>query len=412
LGALTVWWKLFALPGARIDAPWAGAAASESLRVKCSERVTSGSTLCRLHAWHVDVLYDLNLSDEIRRATLEEIEGAFETWFDRPLEAVLASPQSTTTEDPRDMDAVCSLGERLSNNILANYVRSVAGNSAAAYVPADDVVVTDGLPGDSSPLMEPSREKMRQVVLPMLQRGTIPFITGFFGRSKSGLLTTFGRGGSDLTAALAGYCLDADEVALYKVEYNKDDEGFLKEWTAGWEGIVHDANKTECIPRITYQVAAELAHFGKSVLHPDTVKPALKKNIDVRVLNSLNHSHPGTTIGESTEQDEQEVVATITKANMSTYERKHKSLEFPPDCEWSVPKEDSTIVALVGSNVMDHKDEVLHRVQDSLTSAGILHAVPTRVNGSAHSVCVVVPAEQSSKTIELLHTAMVASTAA
>lgn len=342
------------------------------------------------------------------------------------------------------MDKVSSMGERLSNFIIAQYIRSVAGDDAAAYIPGDQVVVTDGVPGNSAPLLGPTKERMNDIVRPLVERGTIPLITGFFGASQDGLLTTFGRGGSDLTAALVGYALDADEVALYKVEYTKDDEGFLREWTSGWEGIVHDADVSSTIPNVTYQVAAELAHFGKKVLHPSTVAPAVEKEIDLRVLNSLNHLHPGTTIGapappdtvasslqvgaaveaakaaagevaeESatllSDSDTDSVVSTITKTRLSDYELKHKrslNLVAPGAEAWGHGKEQSTLIAMVGLDIMRHKVSLLTRVKADLANAGIEYAVPELVNGSQHNLSIVVPASRTKDALGILHNELV-----
>jgi aspartokinase len=356
-------------------------------------------------------------------------EDTFETYFDAPLENVMEATEYTAT----DMDIVSSMGERLSNFIIAQYIRSVAGDEAAVYIPGDEVVVTDGVPGNSAPLLGPTKERMNEIVRPRVERGTIPMVTGFFGASQDGLLTTFGRGGSDLTAALVGYALDADEVALYKVEYTKDDEGFLLEWTSGWEGIVHDADVSTTIPSVTYQVAAELAHFGKKVLHPSTVAPAVEKAIDLRVLNSLNHEHPGTTIGafvseavaatqnaagevaeESpallSDSESENVVSTITKTRLSDYELKHNRnfrLLKSDGSEWDHDSSQSTLIAMVGLDIMKHKMQLLARIEADLAAAGIEHAVPDTVNGSSHNLSIVVPAKSTKDTLRILHTELV-----
>jgi len=340
-------------------------------------------------------------------------------FFDAPLQGVAGKGQFDAT----DMDAVSSMGERLSNFMIAQYIRSVAGEASAAYIPGDEVVVTDGVAGNSAPLLGPTRELMQQKVRPLVERGTVPLITGFFGRGENGLLTTFGRGGSDLTAALVGYSLDADEVALYKVEYNKDDEGFLQDWNSGWEGIVHDADITTTIPRITYQVAAELAHFGKKVLHPSTVSPAVEKAINLKVLNSLNHTHPGTTIGApgddgpavpamdaGSDSETDGLVSTITKARLSDYERTHArslDLESGGESDWTHDSEQSTLIAMVGLNVMEHKQALLGRVEADLREAGIDYVVPKRVNGSAHNLSIVVPASRTKDALGILHSELV-----
>mgnify|MGYP006129978633 CR=1 FL=1 len=105
-----------------------------------------------------------------------------------------------------------------------------------------------------------------------------------------------GRGGTDLTAAVLGHALDADEINLYKVEYTTTQKGWLKTWEPGWIGVVHDAEPDQTITTMSYRDAAQLAHFGKKVLHPSTVHPAVEKQIPIFVRNNVDPGHPGTQI--------------------------------------------------------------------------------------------------------------------
>ncbi|MGH2541723.1 MAG: aspartate kinase, partial [Ardenticatenaceae bacterium] len=92
----------------------------------------------------------------------------------------------------------------------------------------------------------------------------------------------------DYTAAILGHALDVDEIWIWS-----DVDGVL---TAD-PGIVPDARS---IRQLSYKEAAELAYFGARVLHPKTVRPAIEKNIPIRMLNTFNPSHPGTWITKET----------------------------------------------------------------------------------------------------------------
>lgn len=151
--------------------------------------------------------------------------------------------------------------------------------------------------GNATPLLKETRVNVVRDLLPLLEDGQVPLVSGFFGTSAtSGKLTTLGRGGTDLTAAVLGHALDADEINLYKVEYTKTPEGWLDEWQPGWIGVVHDAEPDETIPTMSYRDAAQLAHFGKKVLHPSTVHPAVEKQIPIFVKNNVDPDHAGTQI--------------------------------------------------------------------------------------------------------------------
>ena len=109
-----------------------------------------------------------------------------------------------------------------------------------------------------------------QVLVPLLEDGVLPIVSGFFGTSsETGKLTTIGRGGTDLTAAVVGHALDADEIQLHKVEYTKDEKtGWLKSWEPGWIGVVRGVRAREfqcisCFNDVTRISLASLTHATK-----------------------------------------------------------------------------------------------------------------------------------------------------
>jgi aspartate kinase len=120
--------------------------------------------------------------------------------------------------------------------------------------------------------------------LPLLDKGTVPIVTGFLGASTAGELTTLGRGGSDYSATILGAALDAHEVIIWT-----DVEGVL---TAD-PRLVKEART---IPEISYREAAELAYFGAKVLHPKTLRPVMHAGIPVWIRNSFAPEKPGTKI--------------------------------------------------------------------------------------------------------------------
>jgi aspartate kinase len=183
---------------------------------------------------------------------------------------------------PRAMDAVASLGERMSIHLLSGAIRALGSKSQP--VEASAVVRTDAIYQSAVPDMAVTRELSQRVLVPMLADHAIPVVTGFIGATEDGVLTTLGRGGSDYSAAILGAALDAQEVWIYT-----DVDGVL---TAD-PRVVPTARSLD---QVSYLEMSELAYFGAKVLHPKTVLPALERGIPLRIRNTFNPSHPGTLV--------------------------------------------------------------------------------------------------------------------
>jgi len=188
-------------------------------------------------------------------------------------------------------DFISSLGERWSTAIMAKYLDD--NNVSSEYVLASDVLITDGIAGGATPDLELTKPLMLDRLVPLLQNGILPCVTGFIGADRFKTVTTLGRGGSDLSAAVIGNVLDADEVTMYKVESVAAEDGTMESWQPGWIGIIPKGSpSTDTIPFMSYEEATHL----KKVLHPATCYPLMEKEIPIRVGNTLEFLHPGTLI--------------------------------------------------------------------------------------------------------------------
>ncbi len=183
---------------------------------------------------------------------------------------------------PRSVDEAVAVGERLSATLVSEYLS--AQNTPATAVNAWDVVVTDAVFGNASPLMQPTRSKARSVLVPLLKSGNMPIVTGFNGATADGRPTTLGRGGSDYSASILAGALDASELWIWT-----DVDGIM----SADPRLVPDA---EVLDEITYAEAAELAYNGAKVLHPRTLAPLVEKKIPVWSKNSFAPEKPGTRI--------------------------------------------------------------------------------------------------------------------
>lgn len=183
---------------------------------------------------------------------------------------------------PRSVDEAVAIGERLSAFLMALHMQ--CEGIPAAAINAADVIATDAVFGNATPLMEPTRARAAAVLRPLLQQGKVPVVTGFNGSTLDGRSTTLGRGGSDFSASILAAALDAAELWIWT-----DVDGIM----SGDPRLVSDAR---VLPEITYAEAAELAYNGAKVLHPRTLAPLAERGIPVWSKNSFAPEKPGTRI--------------------------------------------------------------------------------------------------------------------
>ena len=183
---------------------------------------------------------------------------------------------------PRAVDEAIAIGERLSIVLFAACLQTL-GVSAEA-VSAAELIVTDAVFNNASPLMAATTEKSRARLSAALSAGRVPVVTGFNGATADGRPTTLGRGGSDFSASILAAALDATELWIWT-----DVDGIM---TADPRLVPNARILTE----ITYSEAAELAYAGAKVLHPRTLAPLVERKIPVWSKNSFAPEKPGTRI--------------------------------------------------------------------------------------------------------------------
>lgn len=182
----------------------------------------------------------------------------------------------------RSVDEAVAIGERLSALLMARYLQS--RDFPAAAVNAREVIVTDAVFGNATPLMGLTREKAAAALGPLLEKGILPVVTGFNGATADGRATTLGRGGSDFSASILAASLDAAELWIWS-----DVDGIL----SADPRLVPGARVLDLV---TYAEAAELAYNGAKVLHPRTLAPLVSRRIPVWSKNSFAPEKPGTKI--------------------------------------------------------------------------------------------------------------------
>lgn len=183
---------------------------------------------------------------------------------------------------PRTTDLFASYGERLSS-IPLTAAFHVAG-WRAVRTDSRCFIITDACHTDARPLMAEIDLKAPEILLPLLENYEVVVAQGFIGSTTEGVTTTIGRGGSDHTAALVGGALHAREIQIWT-----DVSGIL---TADPRAVP----AARVIPEVTFTEARELAFFGAKVIHPDTILPAVERDVPVVIRNSMRPDDPGTRI--------------------------------------------------------------------------------------------------------------------
>src|SRR6266540_7281491 len=145
----------------------------------------------------------------VRQELLATVNRAFEE-----LALLSRAPVFVRDLSPGALDALLSRGEEMSARIFAAGL--AAAGRPALFVNPLDVIATDGRFGGASPRLHETDRKVRRILAPILKKGVVPVVAGFYGAAPDGRVVTLGRGGSDLTATLLARALPARAVFLWK----------------------------------------------------------------------------------------------------------------------------------------------------------------------------------------------------
>ena len=201
----------------------------------------------------------------------------------KKLERLFYGLNFTKEITPRMYDVISCFGERFAVELLA-YTLRCWGVPARYCMPHEIGLVTDGKFGDATANLPQTAKNFEKTIKPLLNEESILLIPGFFGVSEKGDITTFGRGGTDYSAAVVAAVLNAEKLEIWK-----DVEGFMS-------ADPKFVSEAQLIPVLSYEEAAELAYFGAKILHPRTVEPIRKKRLEIEIRNTLHPDAPGTLI--------------------------------------------------------------------------------------------------------------------
>lgn len=175
-------------------------------------------------------------------------------------------------------DQIVSYGELLSTTIVSDYLNSVGIPNQ--WTDVRNLIKTDDCFRDAKVNWELTKARIGEEIKP----NRIYVIQGFLGGTTEGDTTTLGREGSDYTAGIFAYCLDAEDVTIWK-----DVDGVLNA-----DPRVFSDNTL--LKQISYEETIEMAFYGASVVHPKTIQPLQSKEIPLYVKSFVNPSSKGTKV--------------------------------------------------------------------------------------------------------------------
>ena len=224
----------------------------------------------QLHDYHIDIIHSLFPDSQ------HPVYADFERLFDQ-LTAQTAQPATIYNYD---YDQTVCFGELMSTCIISHYLNLQGMTNQWADV--RHIIRTDNHYREGRVDFDCTREQAHALLDP-----TCPLyiVQGFIAGTIDGHTTTLGREGSDYSAAILSYCMEAESMTIWK-----DVPGFLNADPKFFPNTV----KIEQIP---YNEAIELAYYGASVIHPKTVKPIQNKHISLHIKSFLQPDQEGSVIG-------------------------------------------------------------------------------------------------------------------
>ncbi len=177
-------------------------------------------------------------------------------------------------------DQIVCFGELISTKIVSFYLQNENINNT--WLDSRECIKTDSTYRDANVDWDLTHSRIKTMVNPK----SLTITQGFLGANYNNFTTTLGREGSDYTAAIFAYCLDAKNVTIWK-----DVPGVLNADPRVFE-------ETQLLQQISYREAIEMAFYGASVIHPKTLQPLQRKEIPLFVKSFLNPLQPGTSVAK------------------------------------------------------------------------------------------------------------------
>ncbi|MDO6596519.1 aspartate kinase [Oceanihabitans sp. 2_MG-2023] len=193
-------------------------------------------------------------------------------------------------------DQTICYGELVSTTIISEYFKEIGIKNS--WLDVREYIKTDNYYRRANVNWQITQEQISK----NFNTNTLNITQGFIGSDANNFTTTLGREGSDYTAAIFAYCLNAESVTIWK-----DVPGVLNADPRYFENA-------QLLSKISYKEAIELAFYGASVIHPKTLQPLQQKEIPLFVKSFLNPEAAGTKVSKGVDLDP-EIPCFIVKKN-------------------------------------------------------------------------------------------------
>ena len=193
-----------------------------------------------------------------------------------------ALDEAPNPEYDYDYDQIVSLGELVSSHVVAAYLNRIG--LGTNWLDARDIIQTDNTYREGWVKWPETIARAQRVMPDLLQDKDFILTQGFIGNTSENYTTTLGREGSDYSAAIFSYCLDAESMSIWK-----DVPGVLTADPRLFENVSK-------IDRLSYKEAIEMTYYGAKVIHPKTIKPLQNKSIPLYVRSFIDPEAPGTLV--------------------------------------------------------------------------------------------------------------------
>jgi|SRR6185312_12565576 len=247
--------------------------ALESL-VRTKDIAEADKLLAEIKNYHLSILQEL--FPNAKNPVFDVIEAEF-----KKAKQILGTTYDRKGSDEK-YDQIVSLGEVLSTHIVSAYLN--AEKIENEWIDAREIISTDDTYREGKVDFDKTRKHAKEIMVPALEDKGIAIIQGFIGKTPTGKTVTLGREGSDYSAAILSYCLDAESLTIWK-----DVPGVLNADPKWFDNTV-------MLEHMSYQDAVELSYYGATVIHPKTIKPLQNKGIPLFVKSFVKPDDPGTRI--------------------------------------------------------------------------------------------------------------------
>lgn len=195
-------------------------------------------------------------------------------------------------------DQIVSMGELISTTLVSHYFNYRGLKNQ--WVDVREFIKTDNTYRDAVVDWEQTQQNIKKGI----KKKTLNITQGFLGSDENSFTTTLGREGSDYSAAIFAYCLNAESVTIWK-----DVPGVLNADPRYFDNTV-------LLNQISYREAIELAFYGASVIHPKTLQPLQRKEIPLYVKSFINPLLPGTSVSKGSDLEPQTSCFIVKKGQL------------------------------------------------------------------------------------------------